>query len=510
MPREKIDIRGVFAEASAGLTRAATSPNIFGYGPHSKQIMFHQSTARHRLYIGGNRSGKTVGGCVEDIYWLRGENPHRRVPPPPVHGRIIGVDFDNGVEKILKPQIARWIPPSSLINGSWEDSYSKSLKTLTLENGSTLEFMSYVQEVEKFAGTSRHFIHYDEEPPYAIWDENNARLVDTGGSSWYTMTPVQGMTWIYHEIYVPGVTGKDANIAVIQVDMTENPYISQVEIDEFLSRLGPAERKARKEGKFIQMGGLIFKDFGIRHVIQPIDLAEIMGWRWIASLDHGFNNPTAWLWHAISPDGKVITFHEHFQSEWTIEQHAAEVHRVNRQFGRAPELFVGDPSIRQRNAATGHSIQIEYVNRGLPIALANNDVKIGIDRMNGYIRHPDGYWLITENCPNLIRELQSYRWKTRNSAKLRYENNPYEEPHKKDDHAVDSSRYFFTFMPDLTLPNEEPKASRGSRIVAEAISPVTPYNHTLGTTDPGTAYSSVQPSTEWSPAGIDEYMGGEW
>src|SRR5262245_727536 len=156
---------------SDGLIKASRRPNLWGYSPHQKQIQFHTSAAKTRLYIGGNRSGKTVGGCVEDIWWLMGRHPYMETPPPPVRGRIIGVDFDNGIEKILKPEITRWIPPSALIDGSWEKSFNKGLRTLTLANGSFLEFMSYVQEVDKFAGTSRHFVHFDEEPPQPVYIE---------------------------------------------------------------------------------------------------------------------------------------------------------------------------------------------------------------------------------------------------------------------------------------------------------------------------------------------------
>jgi len=69
-----------------------------------------------------------------------------------------------GIEKIILPELAKWIPPSDLIKQSWEESYNRGLRTLTLANGSFVEMMTYEMELEKFAGTSRHFIHFDEEP----------------------------------------------------------------------------------------------------------------------------------------------------------------------------------------------------------------------------------------------------------------------------------------------------------------------------------------------------------
>ena len=47
------------------LRRQAVRPNINGYQPHDKQIDFHSSPAKTRLYIGGNRSGKSFGNVAE-------------------------------------------------------------------------------------------------------------------------------------------------------------------------------------------------------------------------------------------------------------------------------------------------------------------------------------------------------------------------------------------------------------------------------------------------------------
>jgi hypothetical protein len=46
--------------------------------------------------------------------------------------------------------------------------------------------------------------------------------------------------------------------------------------------------------------------------------------------------------------------------------------------------------------------------------------------------------------------MQRLRWKTWASKKMANRNNKYDQIHKKDDHACDSARYFFTVMPDLT------------------------------------------------------------
>lgn len=488
------------------LNRAALNPTINTYVPHKKQQEFHRSESQSRLYIGGNRSGKTVGGIVEDIWWLTNRHPFRETPEPPVRGRIVTVSYTEGVKQIIIPEITKWLPPSELKNGSWEDSYNAHDRLLTLDNDSTVELMSYDQKLEKFAGTSRHFCHWDEEPPKAIYDECKMRLLDTGGSGWITMTPVNGMTWVYDSLYLPGMAG-ESNTKVVVIDTEENPYISSAQIEEALSGLDSSERQARKQGKFVQIGGLVFKEFNpetmlIDPVIPPV------GWTHYVSMDHGYNNPTCFLWHAVAPSGAIVTYDEIYDNERTITSYVEEVKERNTQEGRRPpDLYVADPAIRQRMANTGDSVQTTYARAGLPMVLGNNDVHIGVEKMNRYFR--GGKWVITERCPNFIRELQRVKWKIYDTAKKRYDNNPREEIHKKDDHSTDSARYFISMMPDLVIPSrQDTRVEDINKQIRETLSPATSM---VGGFRIDRALSAARPSDpnpEWTV--IDETLGGIW
>ena len=471
--QQPLDISSLTEFVRDGLSQQVTRPNIYAYKPHQKQFMFHSSLAHVRLYIGGNRSGKTVGGAAETVYWLMKSHPYRRLPLPegPVRGRAVAVDFNYGVDMIMIPEISRWLPPSALRNGSWEDSYDKEHRLLTLANKSFLEFRSYDQDLEKFAGTSRHFTWYDEEPPLSIYQESQARLVDTDGYAWLTMTPVEGMSWVFDQIYTPGIEGTDPDITVIEIEMTENPHLSPEAAERYLKTLSPEERRARQRGEFVAVGGRVFKQFNTTdHVIA----ARIppKHWTWYISLDHGYNNPTAVLWHAVSPKNTAVTFAEHYASEMTVPEHAEIIKAKNYAFGKEPDFWVADPATNQRQGVSGTSIKQEYASRGLYFADGNNDVLSGVNRMAQYLRlDPQlGYprWLITENCPNLINEMKLLRWKTYSSKKQAYDNNRREEIHKKNDHAFDSSRYFFSFMPDLA-PEELTPADRRELMEKHAV-----------------------------------------
>jgi phage terminase large subunit-like protein len=485
----------------------ATRPNIYGYTPHEKQVRFHSAPEKGRLYVGGNRSGKTTGGVVEDIWWLTGKHPFLQTPPPPVYGRSICVDFLNGIEKIIRPEVARWLPLSEIKGGSWSTGYNKELRTLTCENGSTLEFMSYDQQLDKFAGTSRHFIHFDEEPPKDIYTENRARLIDTAGSYWITMTPVLGMDWVYDDLYIPGKNNGGSNIAVIEVDMTENPYLSQGEIEEFISGLSADERTARVRGNFVRVGGLVFKFFDPDiHVMDPFIPPK--SWEWYVSLDHGYNNPTAIYWHAVSPDNQVVTFSEAYDNEHTVDYWASLIHTRNTMLGRPPDYYVADPAIAQRQAVTGASIQTEYAQLGINFMLGHNDVVSGINRMTQHLKvnvqtgKPN--WIITRNCQNLIWEMQRLRWKTWRTTKLQAENNPHDAVHKKDDHGFDSCRYFFTVIPDLRPSPNLVVPNRNGSLIPGAVTPVVIESML----DPNLL--KIESVNVESTGYIDEHLGGIW
>lgn len=474
-PKNKrlLTINDAFKDLSENLARVADFPDINSYVPHPKQQRFHKSTKRTRLYIGGNRSGKTTGGIVEDVWWLTRKHPFQRLPDRPIAGRIVSVDFLNGIEKIIKPQLKQWIPPSQLRGGTWTDAYEASTRTLYLENGSFVELMSYDQDLDKFAGTSRDFVHFDEEPPESIYTECKARLIDRKGRMWLTMTPVDGMTWVYDTIYEKGILG-EASIDVIEVDMAENPHLDQSEVNEFLDSLSDDERDARGHGKFVQMGGLVYKAFNPQvHLIDPIDFREFKGrnYRQYMSLDHGFNNPTSVHWHAVDLDNVAITFDEHYESQQIVEYHAQVIHGKNADHGRVPDVNICDPALAQKQGVTGTSIQTEYAIRGIGFVLGNNDVVTGVAKVNQYLAigaNDKPNWYITRNCANLIREIQRLRWKTWASKKQASQNNPYDQIHKKDDHACDECRYFFSFMPELADRKPMPQKTQLPKIGGES------------------------------------------
>lgn len=560
-PRKKLDINEAILAIAESVQDGARSPNIKKYRPHEKQFNFHSSSRKKKLYIGGNRSGKTTGGVTEAIWRATCTHPYRPELNAigPNRGRVVAVDFVQGVEKIIFPQYKQWLYPSALRGGSWEAAYSPSTRTLTFSNGSTIEFMSYDQQLDKFAGTSRHWVHFDEEPPKPIWVECLARLVDTNGEWWMTMTPVEGMTWIYTDIYEPWEKNpQESTTEVIEINTLENPYLTQEGIENLMDSMTDDDATTRIGGGFVRKGGRVYPNFspvvGDLQVLpdsirDPKTFFPDNRWMWMLALDHGLNNPTAALWIAVNDDGFCVVFDEWYKSGYTVDQHAEVIKRKIKSHGRFPDFLVGDPAIAQRNGVTGTSIQQEYQKYGLSFTLGNNDVKAGVIRTKRYFtptdyvggvdkRHPlyggtlrlpgasdevslrsnDGRYprlAVDPRCEKLIWELKGYRWKTYTDKKKQYENNPYDEPHKKDDHACDALRYAIMTRPDLAANNNEPSKAmleeamkeHGEMLISAANWDIIDPRGILNNPDWMPGMPLPRADSEWQ---IDEHMGGNF
>ena len=470
MAKETYDLQTVLLQLGEGLNEASHIPNLYDYTPSEKQMLFHKMQQKNRLYIGGNRSGKSLGSTIEAIWWLTHSHPHRKTPEGPIRGRVVAVDFLNGVDKIILPLYKQWLPKKFLINGSWEDSYSKERHVLTLSNGSFVEFMSQDQDLDKFAGSSRHFVHFDEECPQTVFRECLARLVDTAGVWWMSQTPVQGMEWIFDDIYIPAKEGAK-NIGIVEAEMADNPTLSREAIQEFLDMLPEEERIIRSKGQYVHLGGAVFADFNpVSHCIPRGQFVLGPEHRVIRTMDSGFTNPTVWLWIAVSTDGTMVVFDEHYQAKLTVAEHAKIVNEKTSKIlkdSRA-ELYLttGDPAIKQTKEHTGTSILQEYQKHGISISVDSipRDRRVGLERIRQYFkinpRTQKPFLMITDDCPKLIAEIPKLKWKKWASPKVAEQNNRLEDIRDKDNHCYDALKYAMTFMDDLT---PEQLAGKGPR-----------------------------------------------
>lgn len=485
MAKPDVDLGSLFDLAFSELEASNRRGNALTYVPYSDQEDYHKSTCMGRYASGGNRAGKTDAQVLDAYWYATDSHPYRRRSdlhptwgPGPIQLRFVVVDIAKGVEQILLPKMRRWIPKSACIDNDFFASWDPKNLIFTFANGSTIDVLTYGMTIDKHGGVPRHGVYFDEEPPLEIFNENMMRLRDYRGFWSIAATPVNGITWTYDKLWEPAenywnrvraggdltpLEGEINFISVHTLDPANNPYLDSDAdyVDHLMVAMDSEEREIREHGKFVARAGLVFPHFSREsHVLEvPLLPAVYKDWLWYSSVDVGWSNPTAWLWHAVSPDGKVYTFAEHYASRMTVAQHSKIVLERERQWGKHPEIRTGDPAMKQVTGAVGTSYLIEYGRHGIGIGVDGvpHDVQIGVEKMQQYVQIQDyspwgeerPTWMISPNCPNLIRELKKLRWATYDSTKMSYDRNKKEEIHKKDDHAADSARYFFTLMPDL-------------------------------------------------------------
>lgn len=465
---DPLDILSMVQQVEETLLQQARQPNVYAYKPHAKQLEFHQLQNKERLFVAGNRSGKSVASVVEAIWYLTKTHPYRKNLEGQVRGRVVCVDFLNGVDKIILPLYKQFMPKEYLIDGSWDKSYSASTHTLTLADGSFVEFMSQDQDLDKFAGTSRHFVHFDEECPKVIFDECQMRLLDTDGDWWISETPVAGMEWIYDELYQPYFEalekGEKPRIGLVQMRTDENPYLQKEALDRIFGTMDQEQKAVRFGGEYLAISGALYKDFKeVTHANETFLEYEFDPNRVRVYLtgDHGINNPTAWLWVAADVKGGLTVIREYYQANATVADHAKAIKQINDELNCIPYMVTGDPAMKQRSGITGESIISEYAKHGIYINVDGipRQKEVGINKIMQYLKvNPKTgkpFLTILRECHNTIRELKGAKRNRYVNKKIAAMKNQPEGQREKDDHTTDALRYLMTFMPDLTPQDYE-------------------------------------------------------
>lgn len=260
-----------------------------------------------------------------------------------------------------------------------------------------------------------------------------------------------------------------ADYKMIVAPTTENKHLDPMYVQRMLSSYSKERVQRDIMGSFDSFEGMIFDEFSRSvHVVEPFEIPS--GWTRVMGADHGFTNPSAFLWGAVDHDGNVYIYRELYKRETLIKDLCAELKSL---MGCTPanprgvekiEAIYIDPSTKSRRGQTGisdFSTYLEHLPDHLALVCANNEVSPGIDRVKTYLRkNPktgQPKLKIFSNCVNLIEEIGEYRW-AELTATQEGTKNQKEEPRKYNDHAVDALRYLIMSRPD---PSKRPEENKG-------------------------------------------------
>lgn len=201
-----------------------------------------EERVRRILLRAGNRVGKTRHAAARVVRYAL-TRPSSRI-------RAVGVTYKASVDVIGKT-LHELIPPGTLENGSeFKPVTGWAHDLIRFKNGSTIQIRTYDQRTDAHAGIPLHLVWLDEPPPRAIFDENESRLFDYGGTLILSLTPVgRPVPWL-RKLAERGVREGTWAEFVIPFSVASCPWYTEKQIKDRIAEcaLNPATFSQRIDG----------------------------------------------------------------------------------------------------------------------------------------------------------------------------------------------------------------------------------------------------------------------
>lgn len=421
------------------------------YTPNPKQASFHRAgkEAIERLFLAGNRTGKTYCGCIEDAIHLTGVYPswwegHRFTYP--IVAWVASENYEITRNVLQKMLIGGYSEQGEFMNGLVQSNLILRKAMLVGVGGavdyvqiqhssggvSSLYFKSYKQGREKFQGARCNLIHLDEEPPKDVYTECAMRLADVDGVGQgrliLTMTPLKGYTEMM-SYFLEQRTEKlktddirsleelanqekyeiirtDPELTIngkyyIQATWDDNLHLSEDTKKQLRATLKPYELEAREKGVPSVGSGLVYQVQESEFLIEPIDIKS--QWACVFGMDVGFFAPTAVVFLAHDKDNDILyVYKEYSVSEKTAAQHAYSLKLMGCDWIRG----VCDPAVNQGSQRDGERLIDDYKKAGLNLEKGRYAKEVAVDSVLERIR--TGKFKVFNTCRKFMEEWRGY------------------------------------------------------------------------------------------------------
>lgn len=411
------------------------------YHPVTKnQEEFHKSKARHKLLIGGVGGGKTYPAIHEAIFHCL-ENPG--------HTTLAARNTWDRLNEGLMDDIIRVCKKT----GCMKD-FISSKKDLILVNDHRIMFrpLSIGQEgfkgmhLSSFIVDDPDFNKYSEDISFLFTrlrnppDEEANRFQSIITANW------EGRNWAWRTYMRNREPGGDDTFAYWICPTTDNPTLHENYISDLEKMHSPEWMDRYVYCKNNTFAGLVFPEFSPqlngfnREAIKDRkDLIKIL------TIDIGLVNPTAVM--KMATDGAVIfTYGEWYRKGVNPSELIKYLQDELRQTHY--HKIIIDPSSAKGEQVSGTSMKRVLQKAGIPTMGGDNAVIAGISLMRDLIcpsSGPPRFYVDLQSCPNWAKEVETYRWKE--PKDMDFDAMSFrEEPVKKNDHALDASRYGTVYL----------------------------------------------------------------
>lgn len=389
-----------------------TNPLAFWEPYGHKQHDFLASRAWIKAFFGGNGSGKSAVGTVDDLIQLCDASvlpPHLRQYKrwqPPFYLRVVAPKM-GVIESTVLEKFRELVPRDQLRGGSFDRAFSKEMRKLHFSNGSWALFNTSDQDRDAHAGVELHRVRFDEEPEWEIYLENVARLRSFAPEAQlsFTMTPsLKGsLGWTYDEIYE---RRDDPGVFVTTANMFDNPFIDKESMMAALSGASEAERAAMINGEFIAFHGRVLNGFELgTHVVEPPKIEQVQQLQVWIGIDPGVRRAGV-VWCGFDKDNHMLVFDELYPESQTVAQIAAQIREKNAFWKIKRPLFVIDPSFKNRSLSNAESVEGSFMREGIFPTPGQHDRLAGVLQMRQRIE--EKALMVSRHCKNWLKEAD--RW----------------------------------------------------------------------------------------------------
>ena len=176
---------------------------------------------------------------------------------------------------VLLPKFHDWLPKRYI---KQIKKNAQGVETFwTTDNDSTIEFMSYEQDSEKYEGWDGDVVWFDEPPRYAIYIACWRGMTDRGGKMFFTMTPLKE-PWIKEKVWDKR---KHANSLVDGFIFSTYDNIgyglTKKNVQQYENELTNDEKTARIHGQFLHLSGRVYKEFQYEvHACEPFKIPPVI------------------------------------------------------------------------------------------------------------------------------------------------------------------------------------------------------------------------------------------
>src|SRR5262245_1326881 len=348
------------------------------FTPYVRQRDFLDSGGlrRERLFMAGNRCGKTETGAYEAALHASGLYPAdwkgKRFDHPTI-GWVCGQtslaarDICQakllGSPGVVAAQGTGMLPKDTIIDTSLARGVTDAIDTIQIRHVgggiSIIRFKSYEQGRAKFQGEGLDWIWFDEEPDIDIYSEGLTRIGEKGGIAWMTFTPLLGRSAVVLR-FTDEPSVDRGIISMTLDDIPPDGHISPAQKLKIIEGYLPHEREARARGIPILGSGRIFTTPEAAIVEAPIEHIPAY-WKKLWGIDIGIGHPFAAVLMLWDVDNDVVHIHSTIRMSDAIPViHAKAMRRIA---AAVPVAYPKDAGDRDRG--TGEPVSKLYKAEGL-------------------------------------------------------------------------------------------------------------------------------------------------